>query len=816
MQKSVLLPALSLALAGAAAAQPPPPAPTPTTTPTTVSAVAASPQSRPTRLLSDFGGATEIARFARVGIDAARFTPTDGGGARLVFEKYSPGRAEWPALILRANKGMPGNWSDYDILAVDVRNDSAAAADLAFLVADTGSTSITRHYTIPAGKTETLRFPLAEMGKVTLTRVREMHLFATRPAVETTLVLKDLRLVSDPAARRAALDATIAAVNATYARLLAETKDPDVRELIRGEQRTGRDLQERLRAAGDRAAQTALRSELVTGEQRLLQIVPRRVSENRLRREFAGIDRKAPYAVGFATGMEKVFPADLPFQAKVTREARLSVAGNETESLQLLVLADKQELKDVRVTVGDLTQSDGLAKLPSSAVTAAPVGFVLTKRPGYKVNYVGWHPDPILDFMDKVTVRAGEMQPIWLRVAAPAGTPPGDYKGTITVRPANAAPVTLKLTVTVWGFSLPDETHLRTAVSFRDPMLKQVYGNDSAVMRQRYLRFLLRYRINPDDIYRYTPPNVSDLALWNREGMNAFNLTYVVKPADLKPGAPYPAERKAEILAQLDAIIPDLKARGLYKKAYVYGFDEVSEGSFAAMKDVLGAIKAKYPDLLILTTAYDATYGKTSGLPVSIVDGWVPLTPRYDLKRVAEARREGKQVWWYTCIVPQSPYANWLIEYDAIEARSLMGLQTAKYKPDGFLYYAVNRWPLSKKPITGGPYTDWPAASFNAENGDGSILCAGPDGPLPTIRLENIRDGIEDNEYFWLLEQEITKLRASRRPEAAAALRQALAAQAIGDDLVRDLSHFSKSPDAIYAKRRQVAEAILAARAVTQ
>jgi hypothetical protein len=143
-----------------------------------------------------------------------------------------------------------------------------------------------------------------------------------------------------------------------------------------------------------------------------------------------------------------------------------------------------------------------------------------------------------------------------------------------------------------------------------------------------------------------------------------------------------------------------------------------------------------------------------------------------------------------------------------------MGLQTAKYRPDGFLYYAINRWPLSKRPITDGPYTDWEPASFYDNNGDGSFLCAGPDGPLATIRMENMRDGIEDNEYFHLLRLEIERLKAARGQEAYRALRQAEKAVRIGDNLVKNLQSFSKDPQAVYAKRRQVAEAILAARKV--
>jgi hypothetical protein len=71
-----------------------------------------------------------------------------------------------------------------------------------------------------------------------------------------------------------------------------------------------------------------------------------------------------------------------------------------------------------------------------------------------------------------------------------------------------------------------------------------------------------------------------------------------------------------------------------------------------------------------------------------------------------------------------------------------MGAMAAKYQPGGFLYYALNRWLVNEKVITGGPRTDWNPASYKENNGDGSILCAGPNGPLATIRLENIRDGM--------------------------------------------------------------------------
>ena len=84
------------------------------------------------------------------------------------------------------------------------------------------------------------------------------------------------------------------------------------------------------------------------------------------------------------------------------------------------------------------------------------------------------------------------------------------------------------------------------------------------------------------------------------------------------------------------------------------------------------------------------------------------------------------------------------IEYPAIEGRLLMGAMTARQRPDGFLYYQISIW-NSRRPITSGPFTDWDPRSWTTYHGDGSWTCVGPDGaPVPTIRLENFRDGLED------------------------------------------------------------------------
>jgi len=768
-------------------------------------------------VICDFEKDSDVARFVvRATTPPSKLAITTdhasqgSRAASIAFPKWQQGSEEWPAAILTSAKGLPTDWSGWDSVACEVFNASANEVELAFFLLDASGKRASEHFSIAPGQSRTMRMALENVpAGFDLKRVKELHVFVTRPPDAVSVFVDNIRLEGDVIPR-------LARIADSLEKLRRDSKDcaaemaPRLNELGA----TYADLCYRASRAADAAALRVLRPGIVAFEARLQTQVARAIPEARLRAAARKIDPKSQYACGFASSMEKVFPKDVAFTCSAAREAVIELAGNETESIQLLIYAFGQDLKGATVQVGPLTTAGRKGGAVRPTAEASPVGFVKTQKPPYPVRYVGWHPDPILDFLKAFDVKKGEVEPVWIRVKAPVGTPAGIYRGQIVVRPANASTTKLGLRVRVWGFDLPKETHLRTAMSLYDGFLKNAYGTITEPMRAKYEDFVLAYRINPDNIYRPEPPPIESLQRWDKEGLNAFNLVCVQKPKDLKAGDPYPAARKEAIFAKLDAVVPQLKANGLYKKAYLYGFDEIGPESYSAMKDIFGAIKAKYPDLPIMTTGRDHTYGEASG--IDAVDAWVPLTPYYDVERAQKARARGKQVWWYICIVPKEPYANWLIEYDAIDARMLMGLQTAKYQPDGFLYYAMMRWPLTKKPITDGPYTDWPPASYNDCNGDGSIICAGPDGPLATIRLENIRDGIEDNEYFWLLREEIKRLRGNPSPQAAKALARAEKALAIGDDLVKSMSGFTKSPEALLAKRRQVAEAILATRQVRE
>ena len=196
---------------------------------------------------------------------------------------------------------------------------------------------------------------------------------------------------------------------------------------------------------------------------------------------------------------------------------------------------------------------------------------------------------------------------------------------------------------------------------------------------------------------------------------------------------------------------------------------------------------------------------------MAAMDSWSPTTEHYEPAMAGQARARGDQLWWYICISPRHPYANIFIEYPAIEARLLMGAMTTKYRPDGFLYYQTSLW-KAKEPIKTGPFTNWDPQSYRDAHGDGSWLCMREGGlSVPTIRLENYRDGLEDYAYARILE-EVVRLKERKGESLSQTERQwlveARAALEVPRDLVTSLTEFSRDPEQLCTWRERLAALI--------
>lgn len=534
----------------------------------------------------------------------------------------------------------------------------------------------------------------------------------------------------------------------------------------------------------------------------------RRACVETLEKEFDGLgfDNSA-LAAGFATSMEKILPRSMPFDLTVAKRLELSLARNEKESFQIAVLARQGPLEKVTVSVSDLKSDTGRV-FSAKDIDCDVVGYVQTRRrPPYKVSHVGWWPDPILDFLGPVEIATGDVQAFWVRVRAPKEQAPGVYRGALRVSAEGAEPLTFQLAVRVRSFTLPDHTPLPTAITFFERKAQMGGEENWPRMKLEYADFLADYYIDYDSLYRRGSPDYEIVKRLHDQGrLVAFNLGNVFNAGTKEEGFD---KAIAQTVERLRPAYERAKELGLLNHAYIYGFDERPKEQFTLLEKSARALREAFPEVLLMTTSYDHSYGLES--VVETIDAWCPLTPRFDRARASRARSQGKKVWWYICCGPHTPHANWFVEYAAIEARLLMGAMTAKYRPDGFLYYSLSIW-NQNRPIEEGPFTVWNPVSWTTYHGDGSLLCSGPGGkPVPTIRLENYRDGMEDFAYACILEEIIRRVEAKKETlsdNEKKWLDEARSGLTVPDSLIRTMAEFARDPKALYAYRNRLADLI--------
>ena len=559
----------------------------------------------------------------------------------------------------------------------------------------------------------------------------------------------------------------------------------------------------------------------------------------------------APFAVRVGSSLRKylyhtIDPAWL--KPGAGDDARVDAARHEYEGLQLIPIPlGDAAIPRVRCTV----QPFGGAQGGVPQVTINPVGYVETKDLGYPVEHVGWWPDPLMPD-GQVALRPDRVQPVWVTVYAPVDARPGEHRTTICIE-GGGHTVRVPLTVRVRAFTLPKETHLRSSFWLFRYHIRRFYGWDKVPWEvyKKYVDMATSHRLTPIEhsIEGGTEPYIkvhrepdgrltfdyTEMDRWlsyvldERHG-NAFNVGYACWQHSVM--ANLPAIDRAtgkKIRIKTQHLSPEyvenythflrdycayLKVKGWFGKAYHQMIDEPRGNYLDTVKRLHRLSHDAVPDLKVLITAC-----WPPRLPEDSVDIWVPLTPKFKPDDAPRLKANGDETWWYVCCSPMRPYANFFIDYPAIDHRILFW-QSWKYGAQGILYWGLNYW--TRGPRKGGvnwPVTDaerwpngpWVPNPYARINGDGYSMYPGPDGaPLSSVRLEVIRDGLEDYEYLYMLDQLAKRLKAKGAPSAAASrwLTEAERLLAVDDSIAESMTAYTDDPSRIFERRRQIADAI--------
>lgn len=140
------------------------------------------------------------------------------------------------------------------------------------------------------------------------------------------------------------------------------------------------------------------------------------------------------------------------------------------------------------------------------------------------------------------------------------------------------------------------------------------------------------------------------------------------------------------------------------------------------------------------------------------LEGGCPLFDAYDTAEGRANYNSQTKRWWYGCVAPEPPYATYRIDDSMLDPRLVSWMQ-AQYGVVGNLYWATTIYAdnltWTYQPIY--DYYEGNAMRYPGANGDGFLFYPGAqygvDGPVASMRLEAIRDGLEEYELLYAMRE---------------------------------------------------------------
>ena len=566
------------------------------------------------------------------------------------------------------------------------------------------------------------------------------------------------------------------------------------------------------------------------------------------------IAKDAAAAVWTASSGRKIPPQRSLPETRAS-QVRLQLAANEAEAVQAIVHAAEP--------LTDLQAWTEIA-IPSAKAEALRVGYVNIQAATDTRGCRGPWPDPLFADGAPVTLEAEANQPFWIRVTTGANTPKGIYRGKLrfTAKRANGQPwqSEVPFEVEVFGFAVPERNSLDTAFGFNSRSIKRHQkiksDEDFDLVARKYLRCYADHRLSLYDptggrakfnvTWKNLKPDpmagepVFDWADWDKkmeEAVRDYHTTsFRIRITGLGGGnfagrmepkiAGFPEGHPAyeTLLARyLKGIEDHLREKGWLKMAYVYWFDEPDPKDYAFVMNGFRKIHKFAPSLRTMLT--EQPERELAGGP-SI---WCPQPQHLNSSVTEERRRAGDEMWWYICCGPKAPYVGEFIDHPGTDLRVWLW-QTWKNNVTGVLIWDTTYWHSSKAyPGTTGPqnpYKDtmsWCCAARFKDgtripwgNGDGRFLYpplaaadgrqqnAVLDGPVESLRLELLRDGIEDYEYLALLKRRLAAAKGLAAAERASCEKLLV----VPDEITKSLVEYTEDPEPIERQRELIARAI--------
>jgi len=483
---------------------------------------------------------------------------------------------------------------------------------------------------------------------------------------------------------------------------------------------------------------------------------------------------------------EKIFKdSPCPKDAPSMEAASTKAAGHEYALLQWVVKPSRN-LKAIEASGGDLVSEEG--RIPASNI---------------QVRYVDYIETPFVSAPDPLPLLNGKGLPaekeknfiVWAMIYVPAGTPKGIYRGELTLKDSEGLNLRLPARLEVYGFALPVQNHLKSLYTIQhvysgrqflaDHALKY-WGRNIAINSEDYKK-VLNNTVRVFGEHRITPELQFVQEYLSHEEMVALQKQYGFDPvwslgynfvhqgyidAQGKPSAITPKEREEKI-GKLKAAAKKYEAAGEIDLTYIKISDEPTPDLYGPVAMAAQDVKTAIPNVLSFVTI------TTRLLPEALfglINTWCPLWGKFDFEspQARERKAAGDRFWTYGA------------EYRTNDGYEPMDLR-------------VPYWLYWKYGITGVHFSHHRHSNFLTYPNDTYPHSDGL-SEIPSIRFEMIRQGIQDYEYLWILNDLIKKSGARGEP-----YRQLLE---LPLDVAQNDKNYTRDPALLLRRRDQIARAI--------
>lgn len=439
----------------------------------------------------------------------------------------------------------------------------------------------------------------------------------------------------------------------------------------------------------------------------------------------------------------------------------------------------------VRIETGEMKDNTG-GMLPSGTLRWNFVGSIpLTENtPNQPAGYLvrkapADFPDYLMEERE-VRLKPKTWKAVWLTASIPGDAKAGNYTGIITVK-IDAESAVIPVSITVYPLTMPSERHLDIAEWYNTSVFAGRYGigepyspqwfamlekiaenfaehrqnsfqvpfgsigisvNDSSQFTFDFTRFDriadVFWKTGKMDILE--TGEIANFGKMRWAGTKAFLNDYQVK--DAETGAINTIAGRDVLPQLLPAFQEHLRSKGWLDKT-IFGIrDEPSVHNAVSYNQVSAMVHVFAPDLKRFNALESTLVLDELELAIPKLDHFANFYDKYK-----EWQDQDHELWFYTVGIFQgSLFPNKTLDVPLIDSR-IMHWLNYKYDATGYLHWGWNQW------------TDDPLHAVGQHKGDGWHVYPSKDGFLNSLRWEEMRNGIQDYEYFWMLESELEKLR---------------------------------------------------------